>query len=80
MPVSYAKLRSGDWGLRVKDEEVEIGQTVDVTTKAGEVKQEVIGKLVFKGDDFALYAKGENQGGGQQQQRKPHGNRQPDAW
>lgn len=77
--VSYAKLKSGDWGLRVKDEDVEVGDTVDVTTKAGEIKQEVVGRLIFRGEDFALYAKGNANGGGQAPARQPSRS-SPDRW
>jgi hypothetical protein len=51
MSNSYAKLREGDWGIRVVGRKPSPGQTVEVTTKAGKVNQEMIGTVLWSGRD-----------------------------
>jgi hypothetical protein len=46
MTISYAKLRSGEWGVR-SDQLIREGETVTVTTKAGQAKPETIKKIVW---------------------------------
>ena len=55
MATTYSKLRSGNWGVRTT-EPVEVGQTVIVTKKSGERKQEKISAIVWKGEDATLCA------------------------
>jgi len=42
--VSYAMLKSGEWGLR-SESELTPGETVTVTKKKGEQKTETVGRL-----------------------------------
>ena len=42
---TYTRLRTGDWGIRVSGQ-AKPGQSVDVTTRAGEVKRELIEAVV----------------------------------
>lgn len=50
MTISYAKLRSGEWGIR-SDQPIKEGETVTVTIKtgkrAGETKSETVKKIVW---------------------------------
>jgi len=64
---SYAKLRSGGWGLRGAG--MEPGATVTVETKAGKRKEEVVGKILWTAADGTQIATisggaGETDGGG----------------
>lgn len=45
---SYTKLNDGTWGLRVYGA-VKVGDAVTVTTKAGAVKTETVGKVLWSG-------------------------------
>lgn len=47
---TYTKLNNGNWGVRV-DGKAEAGQTVSVRTKAGELKQETIERVLWTGAD-----------------------------
>lgn len=47
---SYTKLKSGEWGVRSETQAPE-GATIEVKTKAGEVKSETITKQVWTGRD-----------------------------
>jgi len=49
MAATYTKLRDG-WGVR-STEPVQPGQTVTVTTKAGQAKTETITKVLWQGVD-----------------------------
>jgi hypothetical protein len=46
---TYAKLRGG-WGVRATSPVV-AGQTVTVTTKAGQVKTETVSRVLWQGPD-----------------------------
>lgn len=46
---SYKKLNDGSWGIRTTGYVPDEGDTVDVTTKSGEVKQEEVSKLIWSG-------------------------------
>lgn len=46
MPTSYTKLKSGDWGIR-SDQAIKEGQSITVTTKAGQAKTEKVKKVVW---------------------------------
>ncbi len=48
--ISYAKLKSGDWGIR-SPVEVQSGAKVEVTTKTGKVKHETVLDLIHRGHD-----------------------------
>lgn len=50
---TYAKLRSGDWGVRASVP-VEPGAVVQVTKQSGEVKDEIIDKVLWRGEGIAL--------------------------
>lgn len=50
---SYAKLRSGNWGVRVPFE-VEPGQAIVVKTKKGKTREETIGRIVWQGNGVWL--------------------------
>ena len=51
---NYTKLRSGDWGLR-SDAQLKPGTTVEVTTKAGDVKQETVANAIWNDGKIWLY-------------------------
>lgn len=44
--VTYTKLKSGVWGVRVRDDEPKVGQVVEVEKKDGEIREETIAKVV----------------------------------
>lgn len=50
---TYAKLRSGEWGVRVSGK-VSPDQTVTVTTRAGAKKTERISEVLWTGDGITL--------------------------
>lgn len=50
---TYAKLNSGEWGLRVPGRPRE-GQQVTVQKRSGESRAETIGKVVWSGNGFSL--------------------------
>lgn len=52
---SYSKLKSGEWGVRLEGS-AQPGQIVNVMTKAGKVKPEKLGRLVWSGTGVQLYA------------------------
>lgn len=52
MMVNYCKLHDGSWGL--KGERFEEAAEVAVTTKAGKVKTEKVGKIIWKKDDLMI--------------------------
>ena len=56
MANTYAKLKSGNWGVRIPNEDAKEGQTVTVTKKDGTTKQETIAKVVFRGNGICLCA------------------------
>jgi predicted RNA-binding Zn-ribbon protein involved in translation (DUF1610 family) len=45
----YTKLKSGDWGLWIPGHAAVEGAAITVTTKAGKVRKETIGKILHKG-------------------------------
>lgn len=51
---TYTKLQSGDWGLRGTPSELTSGATVNVTTKAGQRKQETVGKVLWTGNGVSI--------------------------
>ena len=55
MTASYAKLKSGDWGIRVQGN-VKAGQTITVRKKDGTTKQETVVKVVWSGNGISLCA------------------------
>jgi hypothetical protein len=56
MSATYTKLKSGEWGIRVTEGTVTEGQTVTVTKKSGETKEEVVAKVVWSGNGVTLCA------------------------
>jgi len=53
MKITYMKLRTGRWGLRVEvdaGESVSMGDTVTVALKSGETKNAVIGRILWSGE------------------------------
>jgi len=52
---TYAKLSSGAWGLRSKNEALSTGDMVDVTKRDGTVKTECVGRIIRK-DDYGVLA------------------------
>jgi hypothetical protein len=52
---TYTKLRNDTWGIRVQGPAVP-GDTVEVTTRAGETKKEVVEKVVWEGDGVTICA------------------------
>jgi len=52
---TYTKLRSGDWGVRVEGTAAK-GDTITVTKKSGETKQETVRAVVWTGNGVTLCA------------------------
>lgn len=50
--ITYTKLRDGGWGLRGAN--LSAGSTVQVTTKAGKVKSETVGRVLWTGNGICL--------------------------
>lgn len=53
---TYARLRNGEWGLRVQGAIPAPGTTLVVAKRDGSTKQEVVEKVVWSGDGVALCA------------------------
>jgi hypothetical protein len=53
MSCTYAKLRSGEWGIRSTSA---LDGTAVVTKKSGDEKEESVGNLVWQGDGIYIYA------------------------
>lgn len=49
------KLRSGEWGAKVKGS-VQVGDSIQITTKAGKTWTAVIKNVVWTGDDVSIVA------------------------
>lgn len=47
---TYTKLKSGQWGIRVEGTAV-TGQAVNIQTKAGKVRSEKVGSVLWSGPD-----------------------------
>jgi hypothetical protein len=45
--ITFAKLNSGDWGLRGPATQLISGATVTVAKKSGETKQLVVGRILY---------------------------------
>ncbi|MDE2105533.1 MAG: hypothetical protein KGL39_50365, partial [Patescibacteria group bacterium] len=57
MKITYAKLKNGEWGVRVEgcdDPRRLVGQIVQVSKRNGETKEERIKALVWDKDEIAL--------------------------
>lgn len=54
MAITYNKLRDGSWGIRAEGVVIERGQTVTVTKKSGETKEETIGRILWTGNGVTL--------------------------
>lgn len=52
---SYSKLKSGNWGVR-STQEIAQGDTVVVTMKSGESREEVVERIVWSGDGVWIAA------------------------
>lgn len=55
MGASFAKLRSGDWGVRIEGDKPESGATVNVTKKNGEAKQATIDTVIWSAPDQKVH-------------------------
>ena len=55
IPATPAKLRDGSWGARAP-RNVQVGQTLTITTRAGKSWDATITRIVWVGDDVALCA------------------------
>lgn len=53
MNATFAKLRDGSWGLRVKGQ-VSSGQSVTVTKKSGGSEVKTVGRVLWSGDGVSL--------------------------
>lgn len=51
---TFAKLKSGEWGLRGTPEELQAGRTVQVTKRSGETQLCTVGKVLWTGNGVAL--------------------------
>lgn len=68
---SYTKLRDGSWGLRINSgQTVTPGQTITVTKKSGDTKQETVGKVLWSGNGVTLATIAQSSG----QSSSPRGN------
>ena len=55
MPITYTKLKSGNWGVR-STEALKEGQTITVRKKSGDTKLETIARIVWSGNGVWLAA------------------------
>jgi hypothetical protein len=55
IPASPAKLHNGDWGCRTRSD-VQVGDIVAITTRAGKSWDARIEQIVWKNDEIALCA------------------------
>lgn len=53
---TYTKLQNGTWGIRVTLPAPSVGESVTVTTKAGQVKTETVEKVLWQGNGVAICA------------------------
>ena len=58
MTVTYTKLHSGDWGIRIQGHNVAVqeGTVMTVTKKSGEQKKEIVSRVVWSGNGVWLCA------------------------
>ena len=54
--ISYAKLKSGEWGVRVEGPAPRTGSRITVTKKDGSTKTETIAAIVWEGTGVTLCA------------------------
>lgn len=54
MPITYSKLKTGNWGLRSTTALTE-GASVTVVKKSGDTKSERVGRLVWRSDDGSVF-------------------------
>ena len=53
-----AKLRSGEWGARVQSDTVSIGDTIQITTRAGKSWPATVSQVIWRGKGITLVATG----------------------
>ena len=51
-----AKLRSGEWGARVSETDVKVGDIVTITTRAGKTWDAQVADIVWSNDEVTLVA------------------------
>lgn len=56
MAISYTKLKSGDWGVRVEGQTVTVNQVVTIRKKDGTTKQETVQRVIWTGNGVQLCA------------------------
>jgi hypothetical protein len=54
MNASYTKLRSGDWGLKIIDDDVEAGDTVPVRKRDGSINYETIDRIIYENSSYFI--------------------------
>jgi len=54
MTAIYTKLRSGDWGLKITEDEVCEGEIVVVRKKNGSTNYETIGKIIYECGSYTI--------------------------
>jgi hypothetical protein len=64
MAASFARLKSGDWGVRVSGQSVQAGDTITVTKKDGSSDTVVVDKVLWTGDGLLLCSIRPTSGGG----------------
>lgn len=53
--ITFTKLRTGDWGLRVTGRgDVAPGDTVAVTKRSGQTELKTVGRVIWRGDGVVL--------------------------
>jgi hypothetical protein len=62
MTATYAKLKSGNWGVRVQGGTPAVGESVTVTKRDGTSKTETVAAVVYAGDGYTLCAIGSEGG------------------
>ena len=53
-----AKLRSGEWGARVQSDTVSVGDTIQITTRAGKSWPATVSQVIWRGKGITLVATG----------------------
>jgi len=59
LPATPYRLRSGEWGAKVRHGSVREGDPIQITTRSGKTWVAVVAKVVWQGEDVALVATGE---------------------
>ena len=64
MQATPAKLKSGDWGARVRNAQVSPGDIMQITAKSGKTWSATVSRVLWRGDGVALVATRQSGGNG----------------